>query len=126
MLEWYRLYSVNLGVSQYLSSSTLSVPYGMGEQPDKRRGGRWYLGIQALDGPAEYQFLTSETAPRAAVDTISRLDRYWPTADRYRSVFTSSARARSGAEQRHASAIGAASAASATLVLLAMIRPWRT
>ena len=38
MLEWYRLYSVNLGVSQYLSSSTLSVPYGMGEQPDKRRG----------------------------------------------------------------------------------------
>ena len=92
VLDWYRLYSGNLGVPRYRYQSTLAVPLGLGEAPDKRRGGRWYLGVQALDGPAEYTAVTSTEAPRSTVDDgCSRLDRYCPTADRYRSMWQSAA-----------------------------------
>ena len=53
VLDWYRLYSTNRATPRYRSASTLKVPYGLGEEPDKRRGGTWYLGVQALDEPAE-------------------------------------------------------------------------
>ena len=34
------------------SYSTLVVPHGHGDEPDKRRAGRWYLGVQAMPGEA--------------------------------------------------------------------------
>ena len=80
-LDWYRIFSLNLGRTKYLERSTLAVPYGMGEEPDKRRGGRWYLGIQALDEPATYTLSTSFRAPglsRQGAAACSRLDRYCP------------------------------------------------
>ena len=96
VLDWYRLYSGNLGVPKYRSSSTLGVPYGMGEDPDKRRGGRWYLGIQALGGPAEYTVRTTAEAPHAIVNQgCSRLDRYCSASRLYADIATSSVAQRS-------------------------------
>jgi len=92
VLDWYRLFSGNLGLAKFRSKSTLTVPYGMGEAPDKRRGGRWYLGVQALEGPAEYTAKTTELGPPPLVDTgCNRLDRYCPPEhreDRYRDMGT--------------------------------------
>jgi len=105
ILDWYRLYSGNLGKPNYISSSTLTVPYGMGEEPDKRRGGRWYLGVQALDTPAEYSAVTAELAPPKIMDSgCSRLDRYCPTPDRYLNMGTSDA-PRSGRRRLSASGL---------------------
>lgn len=82
VLDWYRTYSSNLGVSRYIYSSTLSVPYGWAETADKRRGGRWYLGIQALDEPAQYEFFTESQQPPQKADVgCTRFDPYcidWP------------------------------------------------
>ena len=95
ILDWYRLFSQNLGKPQYLSSSTLPVPYGIGEEPDKRRGGTWYLGIQALDDFAQYSLTTSHRAP--SVDQGSgcdRLDRYCNMPDRFKDIEKSAATTR--------------------------------
>ena len=92
VVDFYRLFSTNLGVSKYLTSSSLRIPYGWGEEPDKRRGGRWYLGIQALEEPAEYAFVTSHQAPEAVVnERCSRFDPFCAYADRYRDVEMSAA-----------------------------------
>ena len=114
IVDWYRIFSSNIGIPRYKSSSTLTVPYGMGELPDKRRGGRWYLGIQALEGPATFTAITTYKEPPPIVGQnglplhpvsggiygasgCSRLDPYCPPedpADRYRDLGTSSARRR--------------------------------
>ena len=52
-------------------SSYPPVPFGMGEQPDKRRGGLWYLGIQALASPAEYTLTTSVYLPPTRSPVVS-------------------------------------------------------
>ena len=54
VLEWYRRFSSNLGNPQFTRGGTRLVPYGTGEMVDKRRGGRWYLGIQAGRGPVPH------------------------------------------------------------------------
>ena len=114
IVDWYRIFSSNIGTPRFKSSSTLTVPYGMGELPDKRRGGRWYLGIQALEGPATFTAITTYKEPPPIVGQnglplhpvsggiygasgCSRLDPYCPPedpADRYRDLGTSSARRR--------------------------------
>ena len=53
VLQWLRLYSGNLGRAEKVYSGLLRVPLGSGEEPDKRRGGMWYLGLQAPDPAAE-------------------------------------------------------------------------
>ena len=82
VLDWYRIYSSNLGTSQYRYASELLVPYGMGEATDKRRGGTWYLGIQALSEYAEYTLTTSSRRPPPTTYAgCSRFDPYcadWP------------------------------------------------
>ena len=85
VLDWYRLYSENLGLSRYRQSSTLRVPYGWGDEPDKRRGGTWYLGIQALDEPAEYHLTTATQQPAGESTTCGRMDFFcseWPDRDK--------------------------------------------
>lgn len=130
VVDWYRLFSGNLGQPKYISSSTLRVPYGVGELPDKRRGGRWYLGIQALDGPATYTLTTGFDTPSTETMTgCNRLDHYCltdPRADRYKDLFQSkapcSARGRKARSSRaarvNAALTGAASAC-------ALYRIWR-
>jgi len=87
VLQWMRLYSGNLGNADYLYNGVLRVPYGSGEEPDKRRAGLWYLGLQALDGGAEYTIETASTAPvihikegeYVSTGGCTRLDRYCPS-----------------------------------------------
>lgn len=97
VLDWYRIYSSNLGMPRYRFSSSLLVPYGMGEEADMRRGGRWYLGIQALDSPATYTLTTGHRAPDAMrAAGCSRLDRYCLLTDRYKDMVMSAAPQRTG------------------------------
>ena len=57
------------------------MPYGRGEEVDKRRGGTWYLGIQALDTVAEYTIRTSYEEPQSVVQlACTRLSHYCPSA----------------------------------------------
>uniref|UniRef100_A0A7S3BHP5 Uncharacterized protein n=1 Tax=Haptolina ericina TaxID=156174 RepID=A0A7S3BHP5_9EUKA len=93
VLSWYRLFSTNLGNPQYLQRGQLRVPYGAGEAPDKRRGGRWYLGIQPLDSLAEYSFQTTAEGPQAQPRVgCTRLQRYCPAIfNQLASYVTSSA-----------------------------------
>jgi len=109
-LDWYRRYSGNLGLPRYERSSTLTVPYGVGEAPDKRRGGRWYLGIQALDIAAEYTAITAEQAPPPLVDTgCSRFSRYCPTnprTERYRNMGASESSGRRQTDGRLLRSVG--------------------
>ena len=73
------LASADLGRADYLYTGTLRVPYGAGEEPDKRRAGLWYLGVQALDGAAEYTLATESMEPEIQVkQACTRLDRYCP------------------------------------------------
>jgi hypothetical protein len=99
VLDWYRLFSGNLGRANYLSSSTLPVPFGLGDEPDKRRGGTWYLGVQALDDElASYSLTTDYRAPSVDhKEGCDRLDRYCNMPDRYKDVEQSAAAARHGA-----------------------------
>jgi len=77
ILQWLRRFSGNLGRAEYVYEGTLRVPFGEGEEPDKRRAGTWYLGLQALDGAAEYTIETESISPEIHVKTgCSRLDRY--------------------------------------------------
>lgn len=80
VLKWFRRFSVSTSAPQYLRSAYLRVPLGSGDSPDKRRGGTWYLGIQALDEPAEYTLTTSFDMPTPVErKACSRLDRYCST-----------------------------------------------
>jgi len=96
VLTWFRKFSTNLGRANFLYEATLSVPYGAGEQPDKRRAGRWYIGIQALEGPVEYVFTTGAFTPlpQRPSDGCSRLDRYCSSKFEDQYVLESGARPR--------------------------------
>lgn len=122
VVDWYRIFSGNLGKPRYSYSGTLQVPFGMGDQPDKRRGGTWYLGIQALDGiEAEYSLTTGSRSPVQLAETgCDRLDWYCHMPDRFKDVFVSAApSARVSMAGARRAATACALAAGALLVFLA-------
>ena len=87
VLQWLRLYSGNLGRAENAYSGVLRVPLGSGEEPDKRRGGMWYLGLQALEGAAEYTIDTASYEPTIHTKQgCSRLDRYCPSTSPWGSL----------------------------------------
>ena len=48
------------------SDGAVRVPFGKGDSPDKRRGGAWYVGVQALAGEsAEFELSASLFMPPA-------------------------------------------------------------
>ena len=48
------------------SDGAVRVPFGKGDSPDKRRGGAWYVGVQALAGEsAEFELSASLYMPQA-------------------------------------------------------------
>ena len=112
VLSWLRKYSGNLGRADYVFNGELRVPYGSGEEPDKRRAGMWYLGLQALEGAAEYTIETESTAPVIHVKYgCNRIDRYCADEQRVENLEVTSSAARRGGR-------GAAWAAPALLL------PW--
>ena len=113
VVDWYRIFSGNLGKAKFYYDGALQVPYGMGEAPDKRRSGTWYLGIQALENEeAEYALTTSWRQPVQAHDAgCDRLDWYCHMPNRFKDVFTSAAAPRRGG--------GAATGSAAASALLA-------
>lgn len=55
--------------------SSLVVPHGHGDAPDKRRAGRWYLGIQAMPDEAAMFSLTASTETPLYVPASQRCDK---------------------------------------------------
>lgn len=51
-MEWITTSGAYSGTLYSDRISRLVVPHGHGDEPDKRRGGRWYLGVQAMPGEA--------------------------------------------------------------------------
>ena len=51
------------------------MPHGHGDEPDKRRAGRWYLGIQAMPGEAAYFDLVATVERPAYVAASNRCSR---------------------------------------------------
>ena len=113
----------------------LRVPLGSGEEPDKRRGGMWYLGLQALEGAAEYTIDTASYEPTVHTKTgCSRLDRYCPSTNAwgsrppsypegYEHLTLSSAAARSGRRASHrASSWVMVAPALSTLLVVCTVR----
>eukprot|EP00966_Prymnesium_polylepis_P289880 6695882-Prymnesium_polylepis.1 len=47
-LQWLSRRGEYSGTLYNVSEALVRVPYGMGDQPDKRRAGAWYIGVQAL------------------------------------------------------------------------------
>ena len=117
ILDWYRIFSGNLGKPRFRYASVLQVPYGMGEAPDKRRGGTWYLGIQALqNAEARYSLTTAYEAPEQAQQLgCDRMDRYCQMPDRFKDVLEESAAAPRG------SARGAAATTTTSALLAAAV-----
>ena len=134
VLQWLRLYSGNLGRAENAYSGVLRVPLGSGEEPDKRRGGMWYLGLQALEGAAEYTIDTASYEPTVHTKTgCSRLDRYCPSTNAwgsqppsypegYEHLTLSSAAERSGRRAGHRVTSWVAPALSTVVVLCAVRR----
>ena len=70
---------------------------GMGEEADMRRGGTWYLGVQALEEFAQYSLTTTYRTPSVEHEGgCGRLDRFCQMPDRYLTIEKSRA-ARRGA-----------------------------
>ena len=118
VLEWYRLFSGNLGKPKYRTNSILPVPFGIGEEPDKRRGGTWYLGVQALDELATYSLTTGYRAPEQShAGGCDRLDRYCVIPNRTLQLRHSAAAPRAR-RARHAAALLLAGVAGASWLVL--------
>ena len=118
VVDWFRIFSGNLGKARYRYASTLQVPYGMGEEPDKRRGGTWYLGLQALEGvEAQYDVTTAfQAPPLIGSEGCDRLDRYCQMANRFKDIM------RSGSDPRAARcAVGSRATLLAALVALPLV-----
>jgi hypothetical protein len=58
------------------SSTTLVVPHGHGGEPDKRRGGHWYVAVQAMPDEAAQFELTVIAETPIYVPASRRCDRY--------------------------------------------------
>ena len=46
-VEWLTTRGQFSGAIYGASSATVAIPQGLGDSPDKRRGGAWYVGVQA-------------------------------------------------------------------------------
>ena len=109
VLQWYRRFSPNLGQPIYRRSGELLVPVGRGAEVATRRGGRWYLGVQALETVAEYSIVTSSRAPQTAVELVcSRLSHYCPSAFRQYAVTSGAVRRQPSTAWAWAAALTAA------------------
>ena len=64
VVAWFQRFTGNLGRAKYEYYGDLPVPAGVGSDPDKRRGGQWFLGIQALEQPVQFTVTTRATYPK--------------------------------------------------------------
>jgi len=63
---WLTTSGTYSGTDYSLNTTILTVPHGHGAAPDKRRGGAWYVGVQALAGEsAEFELSASLYMPQA-------------------------------------------------------------
>ena len=110
VVAWFQRFTGNLGRAKYEYYGDLPVPAGVGSDPDKRRGGQWFLGIQALEQPVQFTVTTRATYPKrvGSKDGCNRLDRHCPT--KWEDVIDSAAPPRAAASTR-------AALLAATLVL---------
>ena len=77
-LEWLSLRGEYSGTLYNESQVLVRVPYGLAEEPDRRRAGVWYVGVKALpDESVEFELTASlfqvVVTAITAVTTVTRL-----------------------------------------------------
>ena len=78
VVAWFQRFTGNLGRAKYEYYGDLQS-CGVGSDPDKRRGGQWFLGIQALEQPVQFPATRDVPEARREQGRRSRLDRHCPT-----------------------------------------------
>jgi len=73
-LQWLTLRGEYSGSLYNISSALVRVPYGVAEEPDKRRAGVWYVGVQALPDQA----VRNRRGDRLTLGCHQSLDHFTP------------------------------------------------
>lgn len=74
-LSWLTVRGEYSGTLYPVNASTVVVPHGHGNAPDKRRAGHWYVGVQAMPGEAAHFHLLAEPTTPLYVAAAKRCDK---------------------------------------------------